>query len=327
MPRRKVGTGSVHICELVRGSESCLPKLPPQSGKLKRCLRECRKIFMVTPENPSCRHFFRSNAAIQMEKKRHLRSSNWFIIHPFSKFCIFQERLMCILWMISFFKDPFRIAYYANTLDHLYTEGWLLFDLTIDMVMLLNIVMCFNKGTHNIQTKEVLLDPYAIALRYLKQYFFFDLFGTIPFHYVFDIYYGPHNEDVYLTLIDCLHFLRFVRITTMMSYLRRLTEFFIVRDSIHYVICLMLLTIYFLHWWSCMLFILPKIKYGFNGPLPKASWVIMAKIEPGRNVTVWHRYRECMLSAMCHFFRAGIVITFLAFSQIQLLNILFIHYL
>lgn len=297
--------GTTHHCDLVKGSNSCLPKLPPQASRLKKWIREFHKSLMVSATNSNCKFFFRSRAAIVLERKRHIRSSHPYVIHPFSSFSAKREVVMCLFWMFTFFKDPFTTAYFSTmTIPQ---DVWRIVDLIADIIMASNIVLCFLTGIYKIQTKEVILEPSRIAKHYLLTYFFFDFFGTIPLNYVAAYFFKPKVEhEVYYTIVACLHFLRFVRIKSTIEYFRRITVGFGFEDTTHRVLRISLLSFYFLHWWACLIFIVPKIRFGLQGGTPSnASWIIMANIGPNTDAAISRRYIECLLSTFCHFHRAG----------------------
>lgn len=65
----------------------------------------------MSRKNPNCQQTLRSEAAVTNEKNRHVRSPDWYVIHPFSEFCMIRETVATIIWIYVFFKDPFVIAF------------------------------------------------------------------------------------------------------------------------------------------------------------------------------------------------------------------------
>lgn len=53
------------------------------ASEIKATVRKCFGISMPIAEYSD---FFRSQAAINQEKRREMDSPHWYIIHPFSKF-------------------------------------------------------------------------------------------------------------------------------------------------------------------------------------------------------------------------------------------------
>lgn len=110
-----------HDCSLRKGSTSCLPRLTPQAGKLRRFFRSFRKFLLISDKNPATFQVFRSSAAVTHESRRHIASRNWFVIHPFSQLSMYVETIMAITWLIVFFKDPVSIVFMPayRTIDSL----------------------------------------------------------------------------------------------------------------------------------------------------------------------------------------------------------------
>lgn len=79
---------SNHICTLDPNAvdESCLPPLSPTATVPEKIGRFWREITLISMKNPRCRMFFRSQASIEYERRRHLRITSNVFIHPFSTF-------------------------------------------------------------------------------------------------------------------------------------------------------------------------------------------------------------------------------------------------
>lgn len=84
---------SVHICKLPQISDSNLQKLPPNANIFARWKRLYQKLILVHAKHPLIRFFLRSRAAIAFEKRRHGRSSYWWIIHPYSILRYYQKEM------------------------------------------------------------------------------------------------------------------------------------------------------------------------------------------------------------------------------------------
>lgn len=291
---------TTHHCELKKGSDSCLPKLPPQAGTLRRIWRVLRKKLIVSRVNPKCKMFLRSTAAVMAEKKRHIRSKNWYIIHPFSRFCIYREVIMSITWFIVFFKDPFITAYYIQVVDISTHIPFAVFELFLDFILWLNIITCFFTGYFIPKTKEIILEPKRITFTYLTSYFIFDLIGALPVGYITYNLYEVHHHRTVLWLT---RFTTFARLRTMLEYFRQITQK--LGDTAHDLICLILMTICFVHIWACMVYLTPTMYYKYLGSLDEDSWVLQAQIELVRNETVAKIYLECLHIVVCHFYLSG----------------------
>ncbi|XP_006618398.1 tyrosine--tRNA ligase, cytoplasmic isoform X4 [Apis dorsata] len=84
MQRMRKRLLDVHVCELPKKSDSNLPKLPPNARFYTRWKRNFQKVFLVSITHPLTRNYLRSLAAIAFEKRRHGRSTAWWVIHPCS---------------------------------------------------------------------------------------------------------------------------------------------------------------------------------------------------------------------------------------------------
>lgn len=136
---------STHLCDLKRGSDSCLPKLPPQAGRIRRFFRKCRKILVVSDANPDCQEVLRSHAAVTHERLRSLHSTKWYIIHPFSQLSVLIEIIAAISWMVVFLKDPYAVAFLPVIKKN---EDIVYISVTIltDIILLMYTITCFITG-------------------------------------------------------------------------------------------------------------------------------------------------------------------------------------
>lgn len=93
---------STHICtlEAKQLGDSCLPALEPTASVGDRAKRFWRSITLISMKNPRSKTFFRSQASVDYEKRRHLRLEKSVFIHPFSLFrsekCKSQFEYICI---------------------------------------------------------------------------------------------------------------------------------------------------------------------------------------------------------------------------------------
>lgn len=288
-----------HHCQIATDSQSCLPKLPPQASFLKRCARSIRKKFMVSRKNPRARVFCRSDAAIKAERYRHLQAS-CFIIHPFSQFSIIREMVMCIVWLTMFTLEPILAAFPKETTVVLpYLSEF------VDVVLFLNVIMCFVLGYHISKTKEVVLEPKRIVRHYLGTYCFVDLATALPSNTVMLVVFNVENH-VALTVSGIGQALGFLRLSTTINYLKPLTLLFGIGDTAHEVICLVIVSFFCIHWLACLTYLVPTISYSLNGSVNNDSWTIPANLTPDKvNFTLVHVYTECFLMVLCHLLAAG----------------------
>lgn len=297
---------NTHSCTLSRKSFSCLPKLPPHAGYFKHFARSFRKIFMASRAHPEGRLHFNSYATLQLERKRHVRQSKFYIIHPFSKFYFCDEVVSFLLWNLVFFKDPFIASFYSNPVYDVFKSFWTTVALLIDIIFLLNICIWFVTGYSNCNTNEVTLDPKKVALRYLKTYFVFDFLGAVPFNYVVNLVIGGNSYEPRAFLASSMRIFRLVRMRTMLKNLKDITMLFRLRDIVHEIISISLLMIYCVHWSACMLYYIPKAVFLATNAvvLEKDSWVeyIFEEIEQIRNEPIYSKYSAALRVTISHFF-------------------------
>lgn len=159
-------------------------------------------------------------------------------------------------------------------------------------------------GYHVFETKEIVLSPRRIALRYLKTFFIFDVVGVVPFNYIAVEFFG-YTDRVYLTGLACTRLAKFVRLRTMLDYFKHITSICNVKEVTHDIVRLMMLSFFLLHWWACITYITPKIHYIINGKIADSSWIAKANMLPTSGAGLEH-YAESLLVATCHFYLAGI---------------------
>lgn len=92
--------------------------------------------------------------------------------------------------------------------------------------------------------KEIVLNQKKIMFCYLKSYVVFDIIGIVPFNYIGVEFLG-YNDRVILTARACTHFAKFVRLRTMLDYLKHITSMCRIKEITHDIICLILMTFYY----------------------------------------------------------------------------------
>lgn len=136
---------ATHSCQFTKTSESCLPKLPPQAGKIRRFFRKFRKLLIVSRENAGCRETLPSHASVASERIRAYRLHKSYILHPFSKISIWRETLAMITWIVVFSKDPYTVAFM-----HIYHKSNNIFfnitELSVDFLIFFLHITTFIKG-------------------------------------------------------------------------------------------------------------------------------------------------------------------------------------
>lgn len=286
-----------HDCDLARGSESYLPGLPTHAATCSKWLRQIKKLMILNKHHRRTKQVFRSNSAIMNERKRHSMVTKGFIIHPLSIFAIYRQHLMCLLWMISFALDPYNVSFHHEAFLSPIT---LPIQMFIDFLIFINIVLEFFVGYYVPKTKEIVLDSKKIRKRYLRTYFFIDLFSCIPYYHIFLIL-GLLGNDSKYDFVGIFKFIRVVRLNTMSEFMRDLFLEIKMGESAMKWVEIFLKTVYLIHWWACCFHGIPVIL-----DVSTDSWLKKAGLyQDGVEIQMTYRYIVCLLTATSHFYGAS----------------------
>ncbi|GJQ76306.1 hypothetical protein Trydic_g2033 [Trypoxylus dichotomus] len=291
-----------HDCFLPKKSTSCLPKLPPNVSWTKRVWRKFRRHLLVSEYHDSTKFHFRSTAAILAERKRQTQRYPSYIIHPFSMFCYYKEIVLFFVFCSTFLLSPISNTFLLQASFVGASSGVQTMNFCTDLLIMVNIGMCFISGYLEHETKSIVLAPKKIAVNYLKCYFWADLIGACPV-----IYFVP---DLKTSIIQLLfipkHLIFYPRVLSMLQYFRHITMLLHVSDAQHEIIRMIVLSLFILHWGSCLLYAVQYV-YFITG-YADGSWMFHANIHPAQskllsNVTLKQKYIWCLHMAMCHFYR------------------------
>ncbi|XP_015836691.1 potassium/sodium hyperpolarization-activated cyclic nucleotide-gated channel 2-like [Tribolium castaneum] len=321
-PHRHTAGGKIsfvtrHVCKLDRLElQRELPRVAPFAPAYKKCLYSFRKWTVVSRYNPESKLYFRSNLSLFKEQQRQLRNKKLrMVIHPLSKFAMYRKMFIGFLWMIAFVIDPlfnaFISPFYTVAKDVKYKEvtPQELILMIMNCVFLVDTIVQFFMGFLVPRTKEIVLDPQRVAREYLNAYFLYDfipaVYGII--YYVCNIEYLKDLFKISIRVrlwlkIPPVYAVRFVRINSMLEYIVHTLQFFRVRESFIKCITIALMMMLIIHWWTCVLYILPVITYYERFPLSN-SYILKTTL--GTNRPLDNVYVDCLLCTVCHFFGAG----------------------
>ncbi|PBC27768.1 Potassium/sodium hyperpolarization-activated cyclic nucleotide-gated channel [Apis cerana cerana] len=219
MQRMRKRLLDVHVCELPKKSDSNLPKLPPNARFYTRWKRNFQKIFLVCITHPLTRNYLRSLAAVAFEKRRHGRSTTWWVIHPCSNLRYYWDFLMTFTFLYMFIAIPYILAFHriAKSSD---PKIWnLVYPAYI--ICLCDIGLNMITGFESKDGHEIFLDPILIIQNYMKGYFFFDLISSIPYVWFYQdriLPPGPNSNSL-LLIPEFLPLLKIIRIFTLRHYI------------------------------------------------------------------------------------------------------------
>uniref|UniRef100_W5MI08 Hyperpolarization activated cyclic nucleotide-gated potassium channel 3 n=1 Tax=Lepisosteus oculatus TaxID=7918 RepID=W5MI08_LEPOC len=181
---------------------------------------------------------FGSHKAVEIEQER-VKSAGFWIIHPYSDFRVqhhgqhcqtrateravriavnwfYWDLIMLLLMVGNLIILPVGITFFKDE----NTPPWIVFNVVSDTLFLVDLVLNFRTGIVKEDNTEIILDPRAIKLRYLKSWFLVDFISSIPVDYIFlMVDLETHvDSEVYRTA----RALRIVRFTKILSLLRLL---------------------------------------------------------------------------------------------------------
>nr|XP_012139389.1 PREDICTED: uncharacterized protein LOC100882620 [Megachile rotundata] len=247
----------IHVCELPKTSDSNLPKLPPNAKFYSHWRRNFQKLFLVSVKHPLTRNFLRSYAAIAFEKRKHGRSSFWWVIHPCSDLRYYWDLLMTFVFMYTFISIPYIVAFHrvAKSAD---TESWNpVYPAYV--ICIVDIFLNFLTGFSSPDGHEIFLDPFLITRNYMKGYFFIDFVSSIPYTWFHEYRLLPpgSNPNSILLIPELLPLLKIFRIYTLRFYIGQIIASFTVSHAQEKTIWLVLLTMFSFHWCSCISHMFP----------------------------------------------------------------------
>lgn len=302
----------VHHCELKQTSDGRLPSVSPYASTFAKCLHAWREFTTISQKHNDCKLYFRSRASFVKEKSRHLTGDVFrFTIHPLSRFVMVRKAIMAFYWLFIFFFDPLAGSFVAEDLfdpvkDSPVHNGVLVIT---NVLLFVDVVVNFFSGYIVEQTREIVLWKRKIWRHYILTYFVFDI---IPIVSVICLQVFRYMPMVIQIGIFQLHFLRVIRLKSMVNYFDVLFKIMGIKEAVRICLHLALLAIVAVHWWACVLGTIPLLQFHSGSSIDK-SWVtqlnhnIKTKYNP--ELLYDHErfriYIEFMTVSMCHFYGAG----------------------
>ena len=121
------------------------------------------------------------------------RAMDWGVIHPLEPWRLAFDYFLMALIVYSIIVVPYRLAF-----DVPAEAGWLAFELTVDGLFLMDMMLNFN--TAIFVGEELIGKRKTITAKYLRGWFVVDFLSTIPFDFIVDAILGPQassgNKDL-----------------------------------------------------------------------------------------------------------------------------------
>ncbi|XP_024942504.1 LOW QUALITY PROTEIN: potassium/sodium hyperpolarization-activated cyclic nucleotide-gated channel 1 [Cephus cinctus] len=266
----------VHACELSKGSDSYLPKLLPNARLTARLKRRFQKIIILSVKHPFTRWHFRSRAAVAFEKKRHGRSSHWWVIHPYSLFRFGWDVIMSFTYIYSFLAFPYMISYYVLS----GTSNLNIFNVLIPsyVICLADVLVNFNTAYTSTASHEIFLDPILIARHYAQEYFLVDLISSLPYSWLFGKYILPPGENTNFPaiLVELLPLVKLFRLPTLRKYVKQCSAACGIYNVYEIFLWLALLSVLICHWSACLIYGYPffAMHVGKTGLQKSNAWFV-----------------------------------------------------
>ncbi|XP_063984977.1 potassium/sodium hyperpolarization-activated cyclic nucleotide-gated channel 1-like [Diachasmimorpha longicaudata] len=240
-----------HHCHLTKTSGSTLPRLPPNARLIPRLKRSFQKLIIVSEHHPYS-IYLRSRGVISAEKRRHWRSKNWWVVHPFSRLRLLWDYLMTLTLVYYFIAVPyvkcfFRICGRETSESSEYVNP-------VFGVCLMDIFMSFFTGFRDEEAMEIELEPGVIARHYTGGFFLLDLITSIPYSWFTSTHLEPPGPEVnFLQFIaEILPLLKILRISTLRHYIKQLIAICGYSSVVDITVWLSLLSVLILHWSACL---------------------------------------------------------------------------
>jgi len=143
-------------------------------GHLRARSMHAVKSLISPNQNANTLKIFGSAVEVELERKRTFDSG--FVIHPLSRFKYAWDLIMLVLLLVSLYVLPLDIAFFDK-----YTL--MPFHAVSDCICFMDIIINFRTGFHMYADKYEIRGK-AIAINYLKSWFFVDLLSSLPLNYI-----------------------------------------------------------------------------------------------------------------------------------------------
>ncbi|XP_072316632.1 potassium/sodium hyperpolarization-activated cyclic nucleotide-gated channel 4 [Eucyclogobius newberryi] len=246
---------------------------------------------------------FGSHKAVAMEQER-LKSAGSWIIHPYSDFRFYWDLLMLLLMMGNLIVLPVGITFFRDE----NTASWIIFNVVSDTLFMVDLVLNFRTGIVKEDSTEILLDPRAIRLNYLKSWFVVDFVSSIPVDYIF-LMVDSLDSEVYRTaralrivrFTKILSLLRLLRLSRLIRYIHQWEEIFHMTydlaSAMVRIVNLIGMMLLLCHWDGCLQFLVPMLQ-----EFPPDCWVSKNLMV---NDTWGVQYSYALFKAMSHMLCIG----------------------
>lgn len=268
-----------HRCRFRKESEKTFETYLPFSSYGHKIRHLYRKFTVISVKHPKTQKFFKSNNAVNDERRRQILSHSFFTIHPMSIFRKYWDILLFLCLLYIMIVVPFVVEFF----DEMSSDEWdllIFIDIIFCTGLYIEIVLKFITGFVRKDVMQVVLDKKSIFKNYvMRGMFFIDFMGSLPYAVIISL----ANEDIDVSWLvndkqKCDEILtqqkwRFISIFYLLNIFRynQLNRYF---DAIPNIlnwssktgifVKLFFTTFLFLHWVACFRLYFPDFFYILN---------------------------------------------------------------
>lgn len=205
--------------------------------------------------------------------------------------------------MIMYTLEPLLTAFYVQVERS--APGLYYIMVFLDFSLFLNFIICFLLGYHVSKTREIVLVPKKILFHYLRTYCFVDLIAAFPSSVLIASVFQM-DDKIILMATTAIQSISVLRLKSMLAYLRQITIRLGISDTTHEYISLVIISLFFFHWFACATYLIPSAAYLSTGTIDNSSWTVQANMPPNSTHHALARlYGESFFIALSCFLAAG----------------------
>lgn len=294
-------TSDEHTCKLEKSKldANFLPKLSRRASCFTKLWYQIQATFYISHIHPETSQYYKSRAEI-LQARKHQVDFQTSLLHPFSKFRAYYEVWLTLFlwWLLLYLPANGAFDFYFShvpsehvietNFDFMAHQRPRIFELFLKMLSLLDIIVTFRTGFVVRKTGQIVMNSRKVLANYaFSVYFVADLICVIP-----ELVVSTHNEQ---RIIAALGFIKIVRLPTFLHYFKQTCVFFNIEKL--QVLRYFLMHCFVWHWFACVQYFVPQIRYLIEGELSTESWIISEDAPNSHFVT---RYLMCLYRALGH---------------------------
>lgn len=241
------------------GSNSELPTLLPTASFWQKTNRNVRKLLIASEKHPQLKEFFRSQAGLLKERRRHITTFKSFTIHPLSLFRMHWDIFIFFCLLIHILLFFFCWSFFESLRED--TKFWLLcIDWFCSVCLYMETGLGFITGSIQYENKEIILENSKIILKFLKTRFLIEVFGNIPFFGVKKLFLDQeYIQDYFCYIFGILTIFNLIQIIYLMRLFNVISSYLIWTLRRSRIIKIILNSSIFSHSCACLKVALPNL--------------------------------------------------------------------